>query len=171
MIATHNPGKVREIGELLSPLGLDCVCAGDLGLPEPEETGSTFAENACLKAEAAMKASGFASLADDSGLSVSALNGDPGIYSARWAGPEKDFNLAMDKVRLALGDAQDRRAAFICVLALCLPDGRLETFEGRVEGNLSFPPRGNKGFGYDPIFIPENETRTFAFSLKEKKGD
>lgn len=162
VVASHNKGKVREIGELLKSLKLDVISVGDLNLPEPDETGSTFAENALLKARAAAKASGLAALADDSGLCVNALNGDPGIYSARWAGPSKDFNIAMREVEAKLGDAPDRSAYFICVLALAWPDGRAESFEGRVDGTLTFPPRGAKGFGYDPIFIPEGHALTFA---------
>lgn len=162
VIATHNAGKVREIGELLSDFDVSLKSAGELGLPEPEETGSTFAENAKIKALAAALASGKPSLADDSGLSVYGLNGDPGIYSARWAGPGKDFKVAMEKVREALGDNPDRRAAFVCALCLAWPDGHCEIFEGRVEGVLEFPPRGGKGFGYDPIFVPSGHKVTFA---------
>ncbi|MCB1562845.1 MAG: RdgB/HAM1 family non-canonical purine NTP pyrophosphatase [Alphaproteobacteria bacterium] len=164
VIATHNPGKAREIDALLGPYVRRVYTAGELGLPEPEETGASFAENAVLKAKAAAEASGKPALADDSGLSVSALGGDPGIYSARWAGPEKDFSLAMGKVEAALKEvgAKDHSAAFICVLALAFPDGRVETFEGRIEGALTFPPRGEKGFGYDPIFVPDEYDITFA---------
>ncbi len=162
LIATHNPGKAREIADLLRPYVGRFYSAAELGLPEPEETGSTFEENAVLKARAAAENSGKVALADDSGLAVAALNGDPGIYSARWGGPEKDFDLAMQKVHEALGDAQDRSAAFICVLALAWPDGRIETFEGRVEGEIIWPQRGDKGFGYDPIFVPEGYEITFA---------
>jgi len=162
VIASHNPGKVREIQELVSPLGIACVSAADLGLSEPEETGATFAENAALKASAASQASGLAALADDSGLAVAALGGQPGIYSARWAGPEKDFAKAMAKVEEALAGAADRRAAFICNLCLAWPEGETLAFEGRVEGTLVWPPRGSRGFGYDPIFRPDGEERTFG---------
>ncbi len=162
VIATHNPGKVREIADLLGPYVVAFESAGALGLPEPEETGKTFAENARIKALAAALASGKPALADDSGLSVNALGGDPGIYSARWAGPEKDFNLAMRKVEDALGDSPDRSAAFVCALALAWPDGHVETFEGRVSGRMIYPPRGEKGFGYDPVFVPGGYDMTFA---------
>ncbi|SBW08900.1 dITP/XTP pyrophosphatase [uncultured Alphaproteobacteria bacterium] len=162
VIASHNPGKVREIGELLAPHRVDVVSAGELGLPEPEETGETFADNARLKALAAAEGAGLPALADDSGLCVVALDGAPGIYSARWAGPNKDFAHAMERVRVALDDTPDREAYFVCVLALAWPDGHVETFEGRVYGRLVFPPRGDRGFGYDPIFEPVGETRTFG---------
>jgi len=167
VIATHNAGKAREIADLLRPVpALErFYTASDLGLDEPEETGVTFQENAELKARAAATATGKPSLADDSGLSVYALGGEPGIYSARWAQREdgtRDFDYAMEVVRGALGDSQDRRAAFICVLALAWPDGYVQSFEGRVEGELAFPARGEKGFGYDPIFIPAGYTMTFA---------
>ncbi|MBX2834264.1 MAG: RdgB/HAM1 family non-canonical purine NTP pyrophosphatase [Micavibrio sp.] len=167
VIATHNAGKVREIKDLLKSYsaGVTFFSAGDLGLPEPEETGKTFIENAELKAQASARASGKVSLADDSGLSVYALNGDPGIYSARWAINDegsRDFSLAMRRVEEALGEVEDRRAAFICVLSLAWPDGHVESFEGRVEGTLEFPPRGDKGFGYDPIFVPSGYEMSFA---------
>lgn len=162
VIASHNPGKVREIDELLAPHRVAVVSAGELGLPEPEETGETFADNAKLKALAAAEGSGLPALADDSGLCVVALDGAPGIYSARWAGPNKDFAHAMERVRVALDDTPDREAYFVCVLALAWPDGHVETFEGRVYGRLVFPPRGDNGFGYDPIFEPVGETRTFG---------
>ena len=162
LIATHNNGKAREISALLAPYVKTFVTAGDLDLPEPEETGKTFAENAVLKAQAAAQASGRVSLADDSGLAVNALNGDPGIYSARWGGPEKDFNLAMQKVHKALGDTQDRSAYFVCVLALGWPDGHSEVFEGRVNGTIIWPMRGDKGFGYDPVFQADGYDITFA---------
>lgn len=162
VIATHNKGKVAEIGDLLKPFAWNCVSAGELGLPEPEETGDTFAANAILKAEAAMQASGLPALADDSGLCVNALSGAPGIYSARWAGPDKDFNIAMRRVEEELGEAKDRSAHFVCVLALATPGEKTQVFEGRVYGTLSFPPRGGNGFGYDPIFIPHNGTQTFG---------
>lgn len=162
VIASHNAGKVREIADLLGGRDIAVVSAADLGLPEPEETGETFTDNAKLKALAAAKASGLPALADDSGLCVVALDGAPGIYSARWAGPNRDFGHAMERVKVALDDNPDREAYFVCVLALAWPDGHCETFEGRVYGALTFPPRGDKGFGYDPIFEPVGEARTFA---------
>lgn len=170
VIASHNQGKVREITDLLAPYGLSFTSAADLSLEEPEETGQTFEDNAILKARAAAEASGLVALADDSGLAVNALGGDPGIYSARWAGPDKDFNLAMQKVEEGLNGQTDRGAAFICVLALAWPDGRTQTFEGRIEGDLIWPPRGDRGFGYDPIFVPKGYDKTFAeldYSLKQ----
>lgn len=176
VVASHNAGKVREIGDLLRPFGLSVRSAGDLSLPEPEETGETFVANALLKAQAAATAAGLPALADDSGLAVAALGGEPGIYSARWAGPERDFALAMQRVeeRLAALGTQDRRAAFVCALALAWPDGHAETFEGRVEGALVWPPRGDHGFGYDPVFVPDSEAaaaspRTFAEMAPEEK--
>ncbi len=162
VVATHNKGKAREIAELLSPYVANFYTAGELDLPEPEETGSTFAENAILKAVAAAKGSGKIALADDSGLAVNALNGDPGIYSARWGGPDKDFNIAMKKVHEALGDAKDRSAYFVCTLALAWPDGHSEVFEGRVHGEIVWPMRGEKGFGYDPVFQANGYDITFA---------
>ena len=164
VIASHNEGKVREIRELLAPYGLNVIGAAQLGLPEPEETGSTFAENAKLKAEAASSASGLPALADDSGLSVAALDGAPGIYSARWAGPKKDFRIAMQRVeKEMIGSSNpDKRAHFVCVLALSAPGAETETFEGRAYGTIDFPPRGQFGFGYDPIFMPEGHRFTFA---------
>ncbi|AUN30471.1 RdgB/HAM1 family non-canonical purine NTP pyrophosphatase [Niveispirillum cyanobacteriorum] len=158
VIATHNKGKVPEIAALLKDHVANFPSAGELGLGEPEETETTYIGNAVLKARAAAIASGLPALADDSGLSVDGLNGDPGVYSARWAGPTKDFTLAMDKVRVALDASTDRkgdRAAFICALALAWPDGHVEAVEGRFEGRLTFPARGARGFGYDPIFIPD----------------
>ena len=162
VIASHNAGKVREIGELLAPLGVTALSAGALGLPEPEETEDSFAGNALLKARAAAAAAGLPALADDSGLAVRALGGDPGIHSARWAGPERDFAAAMDKVNRALGKAADRRAAFICALALARPGGAEAVFEGTVAGRLTWPPRGDRGFGYDPIFVPDGHETTFG---------
>jgi len=163
VVASHNPGKVREIGDLLRPFGLArVVSAGDLNLPEPEETGSTFIANATLKACAAAAASGHPALADDSGLEVTALDGAPGIYSARWAGPGKDFAVAMERVQTELGDSADRSANFTCALCLAWPDGHTETFEGRVFGTLVWPPRGEKGFGYDPVFQADGHAITFA---------
>jgi XTP/dITP diphosphohydrolase len=164
VLASHNPGKVREIEELLAPFGIVVKGAAALGLPEPEETGHTFAENAALKARAAADASGFVALSDDSGLAVSALGGAPGIYSARWAGPKKDFSAAMARVKRELEEkgTQDRRAKFVCALALAAPKGDEEIYEGEVHGHLEFPPRGNKGFGYDPIFVADGMTETFG---------
>ena len=162
VIATHNPGKVREMNDLLQPYGIACVSSLELGLPEPVEDGATFEENALIKARSAAKESGLTALADDSGLSVRALNGDPGIYSARWAGPDKDFDLAMRKVNDALGDADDRGASFHCVLALCTADGQAFAFDGEVKGEIVWPPRGDKGFGYDPVFVADGMTQTFA---------
>jgi len=164
VVASHNPGKVREIGELLSPFGIETKSAAALQLPEPEETGLTFAENALLKARSAAAATGLLSLADDSGLAVSALDGAPGIYSARWAGAEKDFNLAIARVQRELESrgAEDRSAKFVCALALAAPSGETEVFEAEVHGHLEFPPRGDKGFGYDPIFVADGMTQTFG---------
>lgn len=164
VIASHNKGKVREIDELLVPFGIEVVSAGALGLPEPEETGTTFEANAELKALASATASKLPALADDSGLVVHALGGDPGIYSARWAGPAKDFGFAMRKVENALAakKAGDRSAYFVAALTLAWPDGHMETFRGEVHGSLVWPPRGDKGFGYDPMFLPQGETRTFG---------
>jgi XTP/dITP diphosphohydrolase len=161
VIASHNPGKVEEIAALLAPFAVETIAADSLGLPEPEETGDSFEANAALKARAAAEASGLPSLADDSGLVVPALGGAPGIYSARWAGPAKDFRVAMERVHRELGD-RDRRASFVAVLALAWPDGPTELFRGQVEGSLTWPPRGDRGFGYDPIFIPQGATLTFG---------
>jgi len=171
VIASHNPGKVREIGELLAPFGADVVSAGDLGLPEPVEDGVTFIANAEIKALAAAKASGHVALADDSGLCVHALNDEPGVYSARWAGPGKDFAVAMQKVEEALtaADAQDRSAHFACALTLAWPDGHVESFEGQVHGTMTWPARGDKGFGYDPTFIPDGFDTTFAEMQPQQK--
>ncbi len=162
VIASHNAGKLREIAELVAPFGVDAVSAGSLGLPEPEETGTTFKANAELKALAAAKGAGRPALADDSGLVVPALSGAPGIHSARWAGPERDFARAMARVEEELDGSEDRSAYFLCALALAWPDGHRESFEGRVDGTLVWPPRGTCGFGYDPIFLPEGETLTFG---------
>jgi XTP/dITP diphosphohydrolase len=164
VVATHNAGKAAEIADLLAPHGVEVVAAGELGLPEPEETGTSYVENALLKARAAADGSGLPALADDSGLSVAALDGAPGIHSARWAGPKRDFGAAMARVEaeLAAMRATDRSAAFICALALAWPDGRTEVYEGRVDGRLSFPPRGTAGFGYDPIFVADGQTQTFG---------
>lgn len=162
VIATHNPGKLVEIAALLVPFGVEAVSAGALGLPEPEETGDSFLANATLKAQAAAAASGLPALADDSGLAVTALGGAPGIYSARWAGPAKDFAAAMARVNAELGSAPDRSARFVCALALAWPDGHVEGFEGVVAGSLAWPPRGARGFGYDPLFVPEGEVLTYG---------
>ena len=162
VIASHNPGKVREIAELLAPYAVDCVSAAELDLPEPAETAESFTGNAELKALAAARTSGLPALADDSGLSVDALGGAPGVFSARWAGPKKDFAMAMQRVERQLGPDADRRAHFTSVLALAWPDGHVESFEGKVEGRLVWPPRGERGFGYDPIFLPEGRSHTFG---------
>lgn len=164
VVASHNPGKVREIKELLAPFGIVTKGAAELGLPEPEETETTFAGNAALKARAAAKASGLPALADDSGLAVSALDGAPGIYSARWAGETKDFSFAMQRVERELKEkgAKDFSAKFVCALALVEPGKEPEIFEGEVHGHLVFPPRGTKGFGYDPIFVADGMNETFG---------
>ena len=164
VVATHNPGKVREIKDLLRPFDVDAVAAGELGLPEPEETGTTFAANAELKALAAATAAGLPALADDSGLSVAALDGEPGIYSARWAGPGKDFSVAMEKIHdlLAAQGKETSRAHFTCALTLAWPDGHVETFVGEVHGDLVWPPRGLNGFGYDPVFQADGYDITFG---------
>jgi len=161
--ATHNPGKAREIAELLEGR-FELVTAGSLGLPEPEETESTFTGNAMLKARAAADASGLIALADDSGLSVTALDGAPGIYSARWGGAAKDFYAAMAEVerQLTAGAAEDTSAWFTCALAVAWPEGPAVVVEGQVHGSVSFPPRGERGFGYDPIFTPTGGTETFG---------
>ncbi|MGR3717959.1 MAG: RdgB/HAM1 family non-canonical purine NTP pyrophosphatase [Thermohalobaculum sp.] len=174
VVASHNPGKVREIGELLRPLGVETVSAADLGLPEPEETETTFEGNARLKARAAAQASGLPALADDSGLTVAALGGAPGIYSARWAEtPQgRDFGHAMRTVwrKLeAIGAPEPRRAAFVCALTLARPDGHDETFLGTCAGRLVWPPRGDRGFGYDPVFMPEGHAITFGEMEPERK--
>lgn len=162
VIATHNRGKLAEMAALLAPYGIDAMSAGALGLPEPEETGSSFEANAELKARAAAAASGLPAFADDSGLVVPALGGAPGIYSARWAGPERDFARAMAEVESRLAGSADRRACFVAVLALAWPDGQVELFRGEVHGTLVFPPRGGRGFGYDPIFVPDGGSETFG---------
>jgi len=171
VVASHNAGKVREIAALLAPLGVEAISAASLGLPEPEETETTFAGNAALKARAAAVASGLPALADDSGLEVFALGGDPGVYSARWAGPEKDFGVAMARVRDALqaAKAADRGARFVCALALAEPGGAVEVFEGEARGSIVWPPRGVQGFGYDPMFEPQGAHRTFGEMSHEEK--
>lgn len=173
VIASHNQGKVREILEMLGPYGIEPVSAADLDLPEPEETGTTFLANAELKALQAADLTGLPALADDSGLCVDALNGDPGIFSARWAGEAKDFKVAMQRVNDAIeatGPDASRNAHFVCVLALAWPDGHVEWFEGRVDGTLVWPPRGTGGFGYNPIFAPEGSDLTFAEMPDAKKA-
>jgi XTP/dITP diphosphohydrolase len=162
IIASHNKGKLVEIADLIRPFGVEAISAGTLGLPEPEETGSTFEANAALKAHASANGAKLPALADDSGVAVAALHGDPGIYSARWAGPTKDFTIAMRKVEEALAGKSDRRASFVAVLALAWPDGHLEQFRGEVHGTLVWPPRGNRGFGYDPMFVPDGHQMTFG---------
>ncbi len=174
VIATHNPGKLREMRELLAPYGIDAISAGDMGLSEPEEPGVTFGDNARIKAEAAAKESGMPAFADDSGLVVDALDGAPGIYSARWAGPDKNFRRAMETIEEKLQErgatASERRTAhFVSALCVAWPDGHTEEFEGRVNGRLVWPPRGDKGFGYDPIFLPDGHTRTFGEMPSEEK--
>ena len=173
VIASHNQGKVREILDMLAPYGIEPVSAADLDLPEPDETGTTFLANAELKALQAADLTGLPSLADDSGLCVDALGGDPGIFSARWAGETKDFKVAMQRVNDAIeatGPDASRNAHFICVLALAWPDGHVEWFEGRVDGTLVWPPRGTGGFGYNPIFVPEGSDQTFAEMPDAKKA-
>jgi XTP/dITP diphosphohydrolase len=164
VVASHNPGKVREIADLLAPFGIEAISASSLGLSEPDETEVTFAGNALIKAKAAAVASKLPALADDSGLCVDALGGEPGVYSARWAGPAKDFDLAMRKVheRMQLANAVKPSAHFTCALALAWPDGESHVFEGEVAGEIAWPPRGNLGFGYDPIFIPQGHGVTFG---------
>jgi XTP/dITP diphosphohydrolase len=174
VIATHNPGKLAEMRELLAPYGIEATSAGELGLAEPDETGMTFRDNARIKAGAASRATGLPAFADDSGLVVDALGGEPGIYSARWAGPDKDFDCAMatinDKLqeRAAVRPA-DRRAHFVSALCVAWPDGHVEEVEARVDGTLVWPPRGDRGFGYDPMFLPDGHTRTFGEMPSEEK--
>ena len=181
VIATHNAGKLREFSELLHPFVKEIVSAGDLKLPSPEETGATFAENAILKAKAAALASNSLALADDSGLCITALGGKPGIHSARWAEPTgaeqsrpnlktNNFAVAMQRVEKELADLKDRTAYFICVLALCRPDGSCETIEGRIDGTIASAQRGANGHGYDPIFIPNGYGITFAEMDEEEKN-
>lgn len=174
VIATHNPGKLIEMRGLLAPFSVEAVSAADLALREPEETGTTFSENARLKADAAAQASGLPAFADDSGLDVARLDGAPGIHSARWAGPQRDFNLAMEKVDRALRErgassAVDRRARFVSALCVAWPDGHIEAFEADVHGTLIWPPRGAEGFGYDPMFMPDGYAITFAEMTGEQK--
>jgi len=162
VVATHNKGKWHEFALMLTPFFEDILSAGDLGLSEPDETGTSFAENALLKGHAAAQASQSVSLADDSGLCVTSLDGKPGIYSARWGGASRDFQMAMARVHKELGDCVDRSAYFICSLALVWPDGKTRLFEGRVDGHIAWPPRGTGGHGYDPFFIPKGYHHTFA---------
>ena len=175
IIASHNPGKVSEIAELIKPFGLRAISADSLGLEEPPETGITFQENAELKAKIASKSSGKPALADDSGLCINLLGGDPGIYSARWAGPTKDFSIAMGRVKKAIIDSGQnpggQSAKFVCALSLCWDDGYYETFTGEINGELTFPPRGALGFGYDPIFVPKGFDITFGEMEPKKKHD
>jgi XTP/dITP diphosphohydrolase len=174
VIATHNPGKLREMRELLAPYGVEAVSAGELGLAEPDETGTSFRANARIKATAAAAAAGQPAFADDSGLVVDALDGEPGIHSARWAGPIKDFGLAMQKIAelLAARGAtrpEQRKAHFVSALCVAWPDGHLEEFEDHVDGTLVWPPRGTLGFGYDPMFLPDGHARTFGEMPSDEK--
>jgi XTP/dITP diphosphohydrolase len=169
VLASHNKGKLRELEALLRPLGIEVVSAGDLGLPEPEEDAPDFAGNARIKAVAAAVASGLPALSDDSGFCVAALNGAPGVHSARWAGPKKDFAAAMAIVNERMGKNPDRRAWFIAALCLAWPDGHTETFLGRIDGTVVWPPSGDKGFGYDPIFVPAGAPETFGQMDPEEK--
>jgi XTP/dITP diphosphohydrolase len=176
VIATHNPGKLAEMRELLAPYGIDAISAGELDLPEPDEDGMSFRDNARIKAEAAAKATGLPAFADDSGLVVDALDGAPGIHSARWAGPEKNFRRAMETIEVKLYERgatapEKRKAHFVSALCVAWPDGHVEDFEARIDGTLVWPPRGDKGFGYDPMFLPDCHTRTFGeMSSDEKHG-
>ena len=176
VIATHNPGKLAEMRDLLAVYGVEAVSAGELGLAEPDETGTTFRDNARIKAEAAAKASKLPAFADDSGLAVDALGGDPGIYSARWAGQDKDFRFAMNKIQSLLVErgaksADRRRGHFVSALCVAWPDGHVEDFEATVDGTIVWPPRGTLGFGYDPLFKPDGHDRTFGeMPADEKHG-
>ena len=174
MVATHNPGKLWEMQGLLEPYGVDAVAASELGLKEPDETGASFQENARIKAEAAARAAGLPAFADDSGLAVDALGGAPGVHSARWAGPNRDFRTAMEKLNQELRDRgaltpQTRSAHFISALCVAWPDGHVEEFEGCVDGTLVWPPRGDKGFGYDPMFLPDGRELTFGEMMSVEK--
>lgn len=169
VLASHNAGKIKELRAILEPRGIALKSAAELDLPEPDETGASFEDNAALKARAACAATGLTCLADDSGLAVDALGGAPGIHSARWAGEPRDFARAMERVRAELGDSADRSARFVSVIALARPDGRLARYRGEVAGEIVWPPRGDGGFGYDPIFRPEGEARTFAEMTPEEK--
>ena len=176
VIATHNPGKLAEMRDLLALYGVDAISAGELGLLEPEETGASFRANARIKAEAAAKASNLPAFADDSGLTVDTLDGQPGIHSARWAGPDKDFRFAMNKIQSLLMErgakaAERRRGHFVSALCVAWPDGHVEEFEATVDGTVVWPPRGTLGFGYDPLFLPDGQTQTFGeMSAEEKHG-
>ena len=176
VIATHNPGKLAEMRELLAPYKIEAISAGEMGLNEPDETGTSFRANARIKAEAAALASALPAFADDSGLVVDALGGDPGIYSARWAGPDKNFRGAMEMIQQKLRaagatKATQRKAHFVSALCVAWPDGHVEEFEARVDGTIVWPPRGDKGFGYDPIFLPDGHARTFGeMPSQEKHG-
>ncbi len=174
VIATHNPGKLAEMRHLLAPYGIDAVAAGELHLNEPDETGMTFGDNARIKAQAAARSSGLAAFADDSGLVVDALGGEPGIHSARWAGPERNFRRAMETVEEKLRERgattpERRKAHFVSALCVAWPDGHTEEFEARVDGVLVWPPRGDQGFGYDPMFLPDGHDRTFGEMGSEEK--
>ena len=174
MIATHNPGKLAEMREMLASYGIEALSAGELNLPEPEETGASFRANARIKAKAAAGASGMACFADDSGLAVDALDGEPGIHSARWAGPDKDFRFAMNEIQTRLMEKgakapERRRAHFVSALCVAWPDGHAEEFEAQIHGTLVWPPRGDKGFGYDPMFLAEGHSRTFGEMSSEEK--
>ena len=178
VIATHNPGKLAEMRDLLAPYGIDAISAGELKLKEPDETGMTFRDNARIKAEAAAKATGLPAFADDSGLAVDALDGAPGIHSARWAGPDRDFRRAMETIEAKLHDCgattpERRKAHFVSALCVAWPDSHLEEFEARVDGALVWPPRGDKGFGYDPMFLPDGQEdgqlRTFGEMASDEK--
>jgi XTP/dITP diphosphohydrolase len=162
VLASHNPGKLRELEAMMRPLGIGVLSAGAMCLPEPDETEDDFVGNARIKALAAASASGLPALADDSGFCVAALDGEPGVMSARWAGPEKNFNFAMSRVRERSCENSDRRAWFVAALCVAWPDGHTETFVGRVDGHVAWPPRGDKGFGYDPMFVPDHGTKTFG---------
>jgi XTP/dITP diphosphohydrolase len=174
VIATHNPGKLAEMRDLLAIYGVDAISAGELGLAEPAETGATFRANARIKAETAAKASNMPAFADDSGLAVDALDGQPGIHSARWAGPDKDFRIAMNKIQSLLIErgaktAERRRGHFVSALCVAWPDGHVEEFEATVDGTVVWPPRGTLGFGYDPLFLPDGQTQTFGEMPSEEK--
>ena len=176
LIATHNPGKLKEMRELLAPHRIEAISAAQMNLSEPDETGTTFRANALIKAQAAARASGLPAFADNSGLAVDALGGEPGVYSARWAGPERNFGLAMQTIEDRLGERgamtpERRKAHFVSALCVAWPDDHVEEFEGRIDGTLVWPPRGDKGFGYDPMFLPDGHTRTFGeMSGEEKHG-
>jgi XTP/dITP diphosphohydrolase len=174
VIASHNTGKLAEMRELLMPYGIEATAAGELGLPEPEETGMSFRDNARIKAEAAAKGTGLPAFADDSGLAVDALGGEPGIYSARWAGPDRNFPRAMETIEQKIHERcattpERRRAHFVSALCVAWPDGHFEEFEARVDGTLVWPPRGDQGFGYDPMFLPDGQSRTFGEMPSEEK--